>query len=88
MDNPHSKLHPEQLAEANQQQEIELANAYTRLLGTPDGQIVFGDLNSRYLTNDVQPHADHSFLNGCKAVMVYIITRQQLGANNAHQRKS
>ena len=79
-DNHHSKLSPEQLARAEAQKTQELSNAYTRLLGTPDGQIVFGDLNSRYLTNDVQPNSDHSFYSGCKSVMVYIITRTQSGA--------
>ena len=76
-----SKLSPEELAEANTRREIELSNTYARLINTPDGQVVFGDLHSRYLTNDAGPNSDHSFFSGCKAVMVYIINRQTNGAN-------
>ena len=88
MDNRSNNQSPEEIAQAEHQKTQELSNAYTRLFSTPDGQTVMGDMNSRYLVNIIKPNDDHSFWSGCKSVMVYIINRQQAGANNAHQRES
>lgn len=80
---PSNKKTPEQVAAEAQQ----ISNTFARLFGTPEGQVVLGDLNQAFLVNTVPPNADHAYYSGAKFVMTYIINHMQKGAGHVHERK-
>jgi len=78
---------PRTLAQSKADKALELSAAYTRLFNTPDGQIVYGNLNQLFLVNNVPQNSDHAFWGGAKSVLVYVLEQIQHGAKYAHTRK-
>ena len=76
MDNNKS---PEQLAQELVDNAYVLSSAYVRLFNTSDGQTVLGDLNGKFLINNVPDGANHAYWNGAKSVMTYIYEHQRAG---------
>lgn len=79
MDNNNPKS-PEQLAQEVVDKAYMLSSAYARLFNTSDGLAVLGDLNGKFLINNVPDGANHAYWNGAKSVMTYIYEHQRAGA--------